>query len=74
MNIASKQKVLNAKELLNYLIELEDYGIDLENVTLHYREDEDSDVMLIEGVCEDLYDEETNSIVESLLFYTKSEN
>ena len=71
MSIEKKQKVLNAKELLNYLIELENYGINLENVTLHYREDDDSDVMLIEGVCEDLYDEETNSIVESLLFYSQ---
>jgi hypothetical protein len=69
-----KKKVLNAKELMDYLIELEDYGLDLTNITLHYREDDDSDVELITGVCEDLYDAETNSVLESILFYTNSEN
>jgi hypothetical protein len=71
MNITKKQKVLTANELLDYLLELKDYDVDLNKVTLHYREDDDSDVMLIEGVCEDLFDAETNSVLESLLFYTK---
>lgn len=71
MSITKKQKVLNAKELLNYLIELEDFGIELENVSLHYREGEDNDIMEIEGFCEDLFDAETNSIPESLLFYSQ---
>jgi len=69
-----KKKILNAKELMDYLIELEDYGFDLNTITLHYREHDDSDVELITGVCEDLYDAETNSILESILFYTNSEN
>jgi hypothetical protein len=69
-----KKKVLNAKELMDYLIELEDYGLDLTTITLHYREHDDSDVELITGVCEDLYDAETNSVLESILFYTNSEN
>lgn len=68
-----RKKILNAKELLNYLLELQDYyGDELENITLHYRYDFDSDVELIEGVCEDTFDPETNSILESILFYTNS--
>lgn len=65
-----KKKVLNAQELLDYLLELEHYGLILEDINLHYRYDDDSDVELITGVCEDLYDSETNSVLESILFYT----
>ena len=64
-----KKKILNAQELYDYLAELEDYGIDLNNISLHYRTDDDSDVELITGVCEDLFDEETNNKLESILFY-----
>ena len=68
-----RKKILNAKELLNYLIELDDYyGDDLVNITLHYRTDEDSDVELITGVCEDLFDAETNNKLESILFYNNT--
>jgi hypothetical protein len=69
-----KKKVFNAKELMDYLLELQDYGLDLSTISLHYREHDDSDVELITGVCEDLFDEETNSILESILFYTSIEN
>ena len=64
-----KKKILNAQELYDYLTELQDYGIDLNNISLHYRTDDDSDVELITGVCEDLFDMETNSELESILFY-----
>jgi hypothetical protein len=74
MAITKKQKVLTANELLDYLLELKDYDIDLNKVTLHYRTDDDSDVELITGVCEDLFDPETNSILESLLFYNNLED
>jgi hypothetical protein len=68
-----KKKILNAKELLNYLIELDDYyGDDLVNITLHYRTDFDSDVELITGVCEDTFDAETNNKLESILFYNNT--
>ena len=65
-----RKKVLNAQELYNYLAELKDYGLELNNITLNYRYDEDSDVEQVTGVCEDLFDAETNSILESILFYT----
>ena len=69
MAIIRKQKVLTANELLDYLLELKDYDIDLNKVTLHYRTDDDSDVELITGVCEDLFDAETNSILELSLIH-----
>jgi hypothetical protein len=66
-----KKKILTAQELYDYLTELEDYGIDLNNISLHYRTDDDSDVELITGVCEDLFDAETNNQLESILFYNQ---
>ena len=66
-----KKKIFNAQELYDYLTELQDYGIDLNNISLHYRFDDDSDVELIGGVCEDLFDAETNNELESILFYTQ---
>jgi len=50
---------------------LQDYGIELNNIALHYRTDFDSDVELITGVCEDLFDAETNNKLESILFYNQ---
>jgi hypothetical protein len=58
---------MNAKELLNYLLEL-DKVYDLSNVSLYHRDDRDSDVEIIQHVEEDLYDADTNSILESIMF------
>ena len=66
-----RKKILNAQELFDYLIELQDYGIELNNISLHYRTDEDSDVELIGGVCEDTFDAKTNNKLESILFYNQ---
>jgi len=66
-----RKKILNAQELYDYLTELQHYGIDLNKISLHYRTDEDSDVELIGGVCEDLFDAETNNKLESILFYNQ---
>jgi hypothetical protein len=66
-----KKKILTAQELYDYLTELQDYGIDLNNISLNYRTDEDSDVEIIGGVCEDTFDAETNNQLESILFYNQ---
>jgi hypothetical protein len=66
-----RKKILNAQELHDYLTELQRYDIDLRKISLHYRTDEDSDVELITGVCEDLFDAETNNKLESILFYNQ---
>lgn len=59
---------MNAKKLLKYLQKLEKQGNDLSKITLNYRYDSDSDVQEITFVDEDLFDEETNSILESIIF------
>jgi cytolysin (calcineurin-like family phosphatase) len=66
-----RKKILNAQELYDYLTELQRYDIDLRKISLHYRTDFDSDVELITGVCEDLFDAETNNKLESILFYNQ---
>ena len=58
---------MNAKELLNYLLEL-DKVYDLSNVSMYYRTDRDSDDEIIQHVEEDLYDAETNSNLISIMF------
>lgn len=67
------KKPLTAKKLLKFLIELEASGENLENIHLLYRYDRDSDEELIYEVEEDLYDPETNSILETIMFLTNDE-
>lgn len=57
-----------ANDLLNYLTDLKNKGVDLENVTLNFRTDLDSDVQEIVTIEEDLFDSQTNNILESLVF------
>jgi hypothetical protein len=59
-------KMLNAKELLGYLLDLEDRGDDLSNILINYRYDSDSDVNLCKFVMEDLFDAETNNTLTSI--------
>lgn len=63
----ARKKQLTAAELLNYLIALEESGIDLRKVKVNYRKDHDSDVRKITSVEEDLYDAKTNSILQSIV-------
>ncbi len=65
-----KKKPLTAKKLLNYLLELENEGLNLNKIQLLYRYDRDSDEELIYVVEEDLFDSKTNNILETLMFYT----
>jgi hypothetical protein len=64
---------MNAKELLNSLIELEEQGHDLENIEVYYRNNPDSDIEYISFVSEDLYDEETNSVLTSIVLMEEIE-
>lgn len=59
---------MNAKQLLNKLLDMQSEGIDLSKVALNYRTDPDSDVERITYVSEDLYDCETNFTLESIVF------
>jgi len=64
---------MNAKELLNSLIELEEQGHDLENIEVYYRNNPDSDIEYISFVSEELYDEETNSVLTSIVLMEEIE-
>lgn len=61
---------MNAKALLQFLTELEKQGNDLKLINVLYREDFDSDVQEINFVEEDLYDEQSNSVLQSIVLLT----
>jgi O-glycosyl hydrolase len=63
-----------AQEMLDYLLGLQDKGINLDNVSLSFRPDEDSDVEQINFVGEGCYDAETNSVLTEIMFYTEIED
>ena len=63
-------KKLNAKQLFDYLTELKKDN-DLSNIQVNYRYSNDSDVYEVSIVEEDLYDEETNNKLESIVLKIK---
>lgn len=59
---------MNAQELidgLNYIAK--NHGIELSELEVYYRYDFDSDTEDVGYLAEDLYDEETNSVLESVV-------
>lgn len=66
------KKPLTAKKLLNFLINLENDGHDISKVLINYRFDSDSDVYLCKLVMEDLFDSETNNILQSICLVSDS--
>jgi hypothetical protein len=52
-------------------LELEADGVELSKVSVNYRYDSDSDVEVVKYVGEDLFDQETNSILESIVLQVK---
>jgi len=61
---------MNAKALLQFLTELEKQGNDLRLINVLYREDFDSDVQEINFVEEDLYAEQNNNVLKSIVLLT----
>lgn len=61
---------MNALTLLNKLIDLQNQGHNLEDLEVTYRHDYDSDVVGVEDLEEGVYDERTNSILESVVLVT----
>ena len=57
---------LNAKQLFDYLTELRKDN-DLSKIQVNYRYSNDSDIYEVSIVEEDLYDEETNNKLESIV-------
>lgn len=62
---------MKAQDILEFLLELEEGGSDLSNIEVYYRYDSDSDVELVNFVEEDLFDEETNSVLTSIVIKTE---
>lgn len=58
---------LTAEKLFNYLSDLKKEGCDLSKITINYRHDINDDVECLKYVGEDLFDEETNEILESII-------
>lgn len=64
---------MNAKQLLDKLIAFQEDGHDLSKLEVTYRHDYDSDVVGIEDLEEGYYDYKTNSILESIVLITNTE-
>jgi hypothetical protein len=64
---------MNAQELLNKLSVLALQGHDLSKLEVTYRHDYDSDVVDVADLEEGYYDEQTNSILESIVLITNTE-
>ena len=64
---------MNAKELLDKLAVLSLQGHDLSKLEVTYRHDYDSDVVDVADLEEGYYDEQTNSILESIILITNTE-
>lgn len=47
---------------------MKDFGHDLSAITINYRTNPDSDVEVVTYVGDDLFDEETNNVLESIVF------
>jgi hypothetical protein len=61
-------KSLTAEKLLEELLSMKDFGHDLSAITINYRTNPDSDVEVVTYVGDDLFDEETNNVLESIVF------
>ena len=73
LNKMKNKKPLTAKKLLKFLLDLEKSGIDLSSVDILYRYDRDSDETNVYEVEEDLYDENDNSTLTSIMLLTNGE-
>ena len=64
---------MTAQFLLDYLIDLSEHH-DLDTVTVNFRSNNDSDVERVNDVSEDLFDSETNSILDSIMLFGSTED
>ena len=64
-------KPITAQEVMDFLTDLQNEGEDLSKITINYRYDDDSDIDVLSKLEEDLFDQETNSRLTSIVFLTK---
>lgn len=65
---------LTADQLMEILIQVQSEGHDLRKIVINFRTNEDSDVQPCACIEEDLFDEETNSKLRSLVLMTEPTN
>lgn len=65
---------MNAQDLFDFLVELKNEGTDLSSVVVNYRHNPDSDVERVTFFGEDLFDEQTNSRLTSIVMMTEPED
>jgi len=65
------RKPLTAKDLLDFLTSAEEYH-DLSKINIYYRFDRDSEVEIVYNIEDDLYDEDDNSTLTSMMLITDS--
>ena len=64
---------MNAQELINQLTHLsESNGVDLKDIEVYYRFDYDDDIQDVNFLFEDIFDQETNNILESVVLVTNA--
>ena len=64
---------MTAKNLLNYLTQLQKDGHNLSKISVNFREDYDSDVIPLRHINEDLFDE-TNSKLISICLLNREDD
>lgn len=65
---------MNASELINEILKIcVENDVSADELEVYFRQDMDSDVLFVNAVGEDMYDEESNSRLTSIILYTDDE-
>ena len=65
---------MNASELINEILKIcVENDVSADELEVYFRQDMDSDVLFINAVSEDMYDDEYNSRLTSIILYTDDE-
>lgn len=65
---------MKVKELKKIIKQLEEEHGNIDNCDINYRHNSNSDVMRINHLEEDLFDSETNNILDSVVFLNNNNN
>lgn len=65
---------MNASELINEILKIcVEHDVSADELEVYFRQDMDSDVLFVNAVSEDMYDDEHNSRLTSIILYTDDE-
>ena len=65
---------MKVKDLKKIIKQLEEEHGNIDNCDINYRHDNDSDVMRVNHLEEDLFDSETNNILDSVVFLNNTDD